>query len=121
MDKLEIADEAVRQQKLFKEYLQYSGVIKPISWVCQDFAMAELLYGEEGVRNEFTIAVKMYFDNINYFAQLVLLLYLKLKEHFDKCNYGLAITYQSLYEKAYRMMRENFDDEDVYYGLELLN
>ena len=121
MDKYEIAYEAVRQQELFKEYLQYSGVIKPISWVCQDFTMAELLYGEEGVRKEFTLAVKIYGDNIMYFAQLVLLLYLKLKEHFDKFNYGLAITYQSLYEKAYRMMSENFDDEDVYYGLELLN
>ena len=121
MDKYEIVDEAVRQQKLFKEYLEHSGVTEHISWVCQDFTMAELLYGEEGVRNEFTLAVKMYFDNINYFAQLVLLLYLKLKEHFDKFNYGLAITYQSLYEKAYRMMRENFDDEDVYYGIELLN
>ena len=121
MDKYEITYEAVRQQKLFKEYLEYSGVTDNISWVCQDFTMAELLHGEEGVRTEFTLAVKMYFDNINYFAQLVLLLYLKLKEHFDKCNYGLAITYQSLYEKAYRMMRENFDDKDVYYGIELLN
>ena len=121
MDKLEIVYEAVRQQDLFKEYLQYSGVIKPISWVCHDFTMAELLYGEEGVRNEFALAVKIYGDNIMYFSQLVLLLYLKLKEHFDKCNYGLAITYQRLYEKAYRIMRENFDDEDVYYGLELLN
>ena len=121
MDKCEIADEAVRQQKLFKEYLEYSGVIKPISWVCKDFTMAELLHGEEGVRNEFALSVKIYGDNIMYFSQLVLLLYLKLKEHFDKCNYGLAITYQSLYEKAYRIMRENFDDEDVYYGLELLN
>ena len=121
MDKYEITYEAVRQQKLFKEYLEYSGVTDHISLVCKDFTMAELLHGEEGVRNEFTLAVKMYFDNINYFAQLVLLLYLKLKEHFDKCNYGLAITYQSLYEKAYRMMRENFDDKDVYYGIELLN
>ena len=121
MDKYEITYEAVRQQKLFKEYLEYSGVTDHISLVCKDFTMAELLHGEEGVRNEFTLAVKMYFDNINYFAQLVLLLYLKLKEHFDKCNYGLAITYQRLYEKAYRMMRENFDDKDVYYGIELLN
>ena len=121
MDKYEIAYEVIRQQKLFKEYLQYSGVIKPISFVCQDFTMAELLHGEEGVRNEFTLAVKIYGDNIMYFSQLVLLMYLKLKEHFDKCNYGLAITYQSLYEKAYRIMRENFDDEDVYYGLELLH
>ena len=121
MDKYEIAYEAVRQQELFKEYLQYSGIIKPISLVCQDFTMAELLYGEEGVRKEFTLAVKIYGDNIIYFAQLVLLLYLKLKEHFDKCNYGLAITYQSLYEKANRIMYDNFDEFDLYYCLELLN
>lgn len=117
-DKIEA--KAIKAQDDFEKYLKKIGAREEPK-LCNKFTKAELSFGQEGVYQEFDYSICLYGDNINYFTQLVLVLNLKMKEHFRKCNPKLEKTYKELYIKAFRIMCDRFNDEDLYYCLYLLN
>lgn len=77
-----------------------------------DFSIADR-FGANAVRDTFKRALG-WKKNVVYMTELVMVLNWKIWEHY-KTNEPLARLYNDLYEKAYEIAEENFDEEGLEY------
>lgn len=79
-----------------------------------DFTIADY-YGEEAVENTFERAFKEWKNNYEYLTELVIVLNLKIWQHWENNDESLAKIYNDLWQKADNYACENLKGEELSY------
>ena len=102
---------AFARESAFESFLNENGKKRNTTFY-SDFTIAELCDSINGVKDTYKRAIASWKDDVEYMAELVVVLNHKIWEHYEK-NELLTRGYDSLWRKAHEYCQNHFKGKDL--------